>query len=52
MIAVLDWLVTNTAGNFIVDTLFAIPGWIAYVRLHRKIDTHHQWHVNRDSVKD
>lgn len=44
---VLHWLITNTAGNFIVDSLFAIPGVIAYIRLHRKIDRHHQWHLDQ-----
>jgi hypothetical protein len=46
-LTVLHWLITNTAGNFIVDTLFAIPGWIAYIRIHRKMDRHHQWHLDQ-----
>jgi hypothetical protein len=42
MSTALSWLVNNTAGNFIVDTLFSVPGFIAYIRLHRKIDRNHQ----------
>lgn len=47
----INWVVTNCAGNLAVDSLFAIPGWIAYVRLHRKLDRHHAWHTAKDGAK-
>lgn len=49
----LGWPGGILLGNLIVDTLFAIPQVIGYVRLHRKIDTHHKWHTDQHgSLKD
>lgn len=45
--AFVHWLVNATAGNLIVDGAFAIPAVIAFVKLHRKLDRHHRWHVNQ-----
>jgi hypothetical protein len=42
-----NWPGGITVGNLIVDSLFAIPSVIAFVKLHRKLDRHHEWHIGK-----